>query len=73
MRGNDAGIEDQFAEAGVRERRAYICEHSDCKPPKTAAPERRFLSPGDPDVRPRCTAGHLMVKIANVPYKGSKP
>jgi hypothetical protein len=47
----------------VHPRRAYLCLHKDCVPPR-----RVFVVPGEPDP-PNCPDGHgKMALQANVPY-----
>ncbi len=54
------------ARPGVR--KAYICTHKDCKPPR-----RVFLERGVPDVAPECPEhGRTMQKQRNKPYAGQQ-
>ncbi len=49
-------------------RRAYICTHKNCVPPR-----RIFLLPDEPDIAPECPEhGRTMVKQENRPYKDPK-
>lgn len=57
-------------EMPVPYRRAFLCLHKDCVPPR-----RVFLQPGDPEP-PNCPDGHGRMQLqANVPYNNdrSKP